>query len=144
MSWYQYDLKPNNCQWRDRICSTRECCPPSGNASSWRGYLEVIMSVPLTNPPSVTTSSLVCPICENIYHRRKELPHHLYTSTDEPHKTFRYHACALANASRLLELGVLPCPLACGALFDGETTCTSRPLEAHIACGSCRARRSGS
>jgi len=44
------------------------------------------------------------------------------------------------NAPRLLALGILPCPLAYGALFDGGLTGTSRPMDAHIARGTCRAR----
>jgi hypothetical protein len=48
------------------------------------------------------------------------------------------------NAFKALALGVPPCPHAYGALFDGGATCTSRPLDTHIARGSCRARWLGS
>jgi len=70
------------------------------------------------DPSSLATTSLACPLCAVIYLGRKDLLYHLRTSTNEPYKTFRYDACAPAIAYRLLILGVLPCPLACGALFD--------------------------
>ena len=91
-------------------------------------------------PPPVTASHLACAVCGKSYKNRKELLHHLRTSTDEPHKTFRYSAIELVHSSSIASLDILPCPLACGALFDGGRTCTSRPLDAHIARGPCRAR----
>jgi len=58
--------------------------PRPGEASQERAC-----SVPSATPP-VASSSLACPICAAIYLRRKDLLYHLRTSTDEPHKTFRY------------------------------------------------------
>ncbi len=102
------------------------------------------MSIPVTALSPLATTTLACSICSSTYSKRKELLHHLRISSDEVHTTFRYDSSAPANASILLALGVLPCPLACGALFDGRSTCTSKELDAHIARGSCRARRLGS
>jgi len=99
------------------------------------------MSAPLSDPSLLATTSLACPICSDTFRKRKELLHYPGTSFD---KTFRYDASTPENASRLFPpLGVLPCPLACGALFDGGTTGSSTPLDAHIARGTCRARRLG-
>ena len=62
------------------------------------------------------------------------------TSTYDNHKKIRYNTYTAANVLRLLGLGVLPCPLACGALFDGGTSGSPRPLDAHIVRGTCRTR----
>jgi hypothetical protein len=113
--------------------------PPSQPLSTSRASLQERPR----DPPLVANFSLACPICAATYTRKKELLHHLRTSTDEPHKSYWYDACALVNTPRLLALGILPCPLACGALIDGGTTRTSRPLDANIARGTCRARRLG-
>jgi hypothetical protein len=102
------------------------------------------MSIPATTHPSIAATSLASPICSSSYTKRKELLHQLGTSSDKLHKTFRYDAFTLANIYGLLALGVLPCPLACGALFDGGYTCTLRAPDTHIARGSCRAHRLGS
>jgi hypothetical protein len=103
----------------------------------------VIMSTSAHAPPPLASTHLECPICSNIYNTRKKFLHHLRFSTDDLHKTCRYTANEPAHSSSLLTLGILPCPLACGALFDGCTTCISQPLYAHIARGTCRARRPG-
>jgi hypothetical protein len=104
----------------------------------------VIIAASNSAPLPVASTHLACPVCGNSYKKRKEIVHHTRTSTDEPHATFRYIAIEPVHSSSLASLGTLPCPLACGALFDGGSTCTSRPLAAHIARGTCRARRPGS
>jgi hypothetical protein len=93
---------------------------------------------------ALATTSLACPSCNIIYTKRKEPLQHLRTSTTEQHKTLRYCAYDHVNAPTLSLLGVHPCPLGCGALFDGGSTGTLRPMDARIARGSCRPRRSGS
>ena len=95
-------------------------------------------------PSSLATTILACPLCSSTYSKRKELLHPLRTSSHEIHKTFRYDASAHANASNNLALGVLPCPLAHGAVFDGGSTRTSKELDAHIARGTYCTRRLGS
>ena len=87
---------------------------------------------------SLATTTLSCSIFSSTYSKRKDLLHHLRFFLDEIHKTFRYDASAFANASELLALGVFPCPLACGVLFDRGSTYTSRALDTHIARGTCR------
>jgi len=94
-------------------------------------------------PPSLASTTLACPTCANIYRNKKELIHHLRTSTDELHKIFRYDASKPDIEPSLLVLGILPCPRGCGAFFDRGTTCTSRPLVRHIEQGKCRARNHG-
>jgi hypothetical protein len=94
-------------------------------------------------PPNLAPTTLACLTCANRYSNKKELFHHLRTSSDEQHKTLRYDAYSPAFELTLLALGILPCPRACGALFDGGVTCTSRPLAKHIEQGKCRARNLG-
>ena len=127
-----------------RVSDTLQRCPPEGSASLQRGLSRVIMITSSSAPPPLATTSLACPTCNKIYTKRKELLHHLRTSTDEQHKTLRYCACELAHILTRSLLGVLPYPLGCGALFDGGSSGTSRPLDAHIARCSCRPRRLGS
>ena len=106
----------------------------------------MILATSALAPPPLASTHLecaICPICSSIYNKRKELLHHLRTSTDDLHKTFRYTSNEPAHSSSLLNLGIPLGPLACGALFDGGTTCTSKPLDAHIARGTCRTRRPG-
>ena len=88
--------------------------------------------------PNLDTISLACPTCVNRYRNKKELLHHLRSSSDDLHKTFRYDACTPSIEPTLLAVGILPCPRACGALFDGGANCTSRPLEKHIEQGHSR------
>jgi hypothetical protein len=94
-------------------------------------------------PPNLASTTLVCPTCANTYRNKKELIHHLRTSTDELHKIFRYDASKLDIEPSLLALGIVPCPRGCGAFFDGGTTCTSRSLVRRIGQGKCRARNLG-
>jgi len=94
-------------------------------------------------PLNLDSTSLACRRCANHYYNKKELLHHLRSSSDELHKTFRNDACTSSIEPTLLALGILPCPRACGALFDGGANCTSRPLERHIETGNCRARNPG-
>jgi len=83
-------------------------------------------------PPNLASTTLACPTCGNIYRNKKELIHHLRTSTEELHKIFRYDANKPGIKPSLLALGILPCPRWGGAFFDGGPTCTSRPLVRHI------------
>jgi len=135
------NIHRRNCRYK--VCITQERCPPNGFASSRRGHLGVIMHERPRDPPLVATSSLACPIFAATYIRKKELLHHMRTSADEPHKSFRYDACALVNAPRLLALGILPCLLACGALFDWGKIRTSKPSGCPHSRKTRRARRPG-
>ncbi len=90
-------------------------------------------------PPHLASTTLACPTCANLYSNKKELLHHLRTSSDEIHKTFRYDASNPAIKPALLAPGILPCPRGCSAFFDDGTTRTSRPLERHIELAKCRA-----
>jgi len=94
-------------------------------------------------PPHLASTTLASPTCANLYSNKKELLHHLRTSSDEIHKTFRYDANNLAIEPTLLALGIFPCPRGCGAFFDGGTARTSRILERNIELAKCRDRCPG-
>ena len=57
------------------------------------------------------------------------------------HKPVRFEACQSALYPQVVVQGVLACLRGRGAVFNGGDTGSSKPLETHIARGSCRDRR---
>ena len=82
-----------------------------------------------------------CPVCESPFSSRKELLGHLRATNDEPHETLRRQGLSSPYHPALLAAGVLCCPRACGAFFDGGASNTSKPLGLHVAANKCRNRQ---
>ncbi len=76
-----------------------------------------------------------CPVCRLRVEGRSQLIAHLRAARDQDHKTALHDSSPIYQELRGLH--VLPCPLGCGAVYDGGKTGTSRHFDTHVEKRNC-------
>jgi hypothetical protein len=76
-----------------------------------------------------------CPVCRLRVNGRSQLIAHLRTMRDTGHEAALYDSNPVYQELRALH--VMPCPLGCGAVYDGGRTGTSRHYDSHVDKRSC-------
>ena len=108
--------------------------PPTGIA---RDVVDMHAPNSAREPPSCPSRTFMhCPVSCLRVEGRSQLIAHLRTTRDAHHKS------ALTESSPVYQelrgLHVMPCPLGCGAVYDGGRTGTSRHYDAHVEKRGCR------